>query len=194
MSIYIVSAVIVLVILINYLLGKNLYREPKNPGYFDNVTELKFTKNKNIAAEPRYIVKISVLIGIAIGIYMAYASILRANWVVVLGMVLILLSAYLVELTKSITLDEETITYTKFLSKKRTIDIQDISGMYIYSFNKKFLKQHAYTTKLVITLKNGERVKLSLSSLDNRAVLNMMKDNFGVSSNKMYIANKKKKA
>jgi hypothetical protein len=63
-----------------------------------------------------------------------------------------------------------------------------ITGMYIYSYNKKFLKNHAYTTKLVVVEDSGKKHKFSLSSLDNKAVLNLMKDTFGVTNNKMYIA------
>ena len=191
MIIYILSAIIILIILINFFLGAKLYKEPKNPAFFNNVTGFNLQKEKIITADPKYVVRISILVGIAIGLYMALAGATDTNAFLVFGMVIIFMCVYLMELTKSISLEEGTLTYKRFLMPKKTISVYDIKGVYIYSFNKKFLKQHAYTTKLVVTLNDDDKIKMSLSSLDNRAVLNMMKDNFGVTNNKMYIANKK---
>ena len=193
MLIYLLSAVFILLILLNYILAIVLYKEPKNSAYFHNVTEYHLPKSKHLTAQPRYVVKISILIGIAVGLYMAFAGLYEIHWLFVSVMVLIFLLLYLMELTKSITLEDGILTYSSFPTAKKKVEVEDICGMYIYSFNKKFLKQHAYTTKLVISLKNGEKIIFPLSSLDNRSVLNMMKDNFGVTSNKMYIANKKVK-
>ena len=150
-------------------------------------------KEKNIQADPNYIVKISVLTGIVIGLYMAYAALYDASWIVIFGMSLILLVIYLMELTRTITLTDNALVFSRFLSHKKEIDLADIAGMYIYSFNKKFLSQHAYTTKLVVTKKDGKKIKFTLSSLDNRAVLNMMKENFGINNCKMYVAKKENK-
>ena len=66
--------------------------------------------------------------------------------------------------------------------------------MYLYSWNKKFLKKHALTTKLVITTNSDKKYKFVISSLDNKAVLNLLKENFGVINNKMYIGKKTNKA
>ena len=94
------------------------------------------------------------------------------------------------ELTRTIELKEGKLIFSRFLYRQKTFDVARITGMYIYSYNKKFLKKHAYTTKLVVVEDNGKTTKFSLSSLDNKSVLNMMKDSFGVVNNKMFIANK----
>ena len=92
------------------------------------------------------------------------------------------------EITKRISIREGVITLSGFLLKTKQIDISRITGMYIYSYNRKFMKGHAYTVKLVIVDDSGKRTKYTLSSIDNRAVTNMMKENFGIEKNKMYIA------
>jgi hypothetical protein len=48
--------------------------------------------------------------------------------------------------------------------------------MYIYSYTKKFLKKRALTTKLIVVTKTDKFYKFVLSSLDNKAVLNMIKE------------------
>lgn len=190
MLIYIVPVVIMILIFVNWFLSEKLYKEPSHLSYYENVTSFELGKEKNITADPHYIVRISILTGILIGLYMAYSAIFPMIWVAEFLVLIIVFVLYLMELTRSIHLNTTTLTLSRFLSKKKEIDVRDISGMYIYSFNKKFLKQHAYTTKLVVVQKNGKKTKFTLSSLDNRAVLNMMKENFGVNSNKMFIANK----
>lgn len=187
----IVSIVIVVLILVNWVLGEKLYKEPKNTNFFNNVTGLNAEGEKYLMADPRYVVEISILTGIAIGSYMALSTVYHLYWLIEYCIIILLLAVYLMEITRNITLIGSTLTLSRFLMKKKKIEVQDISGMYIYSFNKKFLNKHAYTTKLVITPKNGKRVKFSLSSLDNRAVLNLLTEHFGINSNKMYIASQK---
>ena len=52
-----------------------------------------------------------------------------------------------------------------------------------------YVTNNALTTKLIIV--NGiSKYKYTLSGIDVRAVLNMMKENFGISENKIYIAMK----
>ena len=53
------------------------------------------------------------------------------------------------------------------------------------------MNNHAYTVKLVVAQTSKKLTKFALSSIDNRAIMNMIKDNFGVKKNKMYIANQK---
>ena len=53
------------------------------------------------------------------------------------------------------------------------------------------MNNHAYTVKLVVAQTSKKPTKFALSSIDNRAIMNMIKDNFGVKKNKMYIANQK---
>ena len=84
------------------------------------------------------------------------------------------------------------MAYITHLFTETELDATKIRGMYIYSYNKKFLKSHAYTTKLVITDTDNHITKYTLSSLDNKAVLNMMKESFGVNSYKMFISKHEK--
>ncbi len=191
MLIYIVSVIILILIFINVFLGEKLYKEPENTyPYFNNVNSINLVKEKHMLASPKYIVKVSILTGMVLGLYIALASVNNVNNWFTFGMAIIILSAYLIELTREITLVDGKIVLSKFLSKTKEIDSRNVTGMYIYSYNKRFLNHNAYTTKLVI-VENGKKItKFTLSSLDNKSVLNMMKDSFGIVSNKMYIAKK----
>lgn len=192
MLIYLLSAVILIIIAINQFLGYKLYEVPKNQEYFNNVNEINLVKERNISANPKYIVKISIFTGIMIGLYAAYASVYDVSGLFVLGMVLVFLGLYFIELTRKITLKEGTLTLSKFLGKTYEIDARKISGMYIYSYNKRFLNKHAYTTKLVIVDDSKKIIRFTLSSLDNRSVLNMMKESFGINNYKMFISKREK--
>ena len=193
MIIYVISAIVLLSIILNWFLGEKLYEIPKDKSFFDNVTAVNLSKERNIAADPRYVVKISVLTGILIGLYLAYASVEDVNGWFVFFVVAMIFVCYLIELTRKITLKDGKLTLSKFLSSPKEIDPRRVNGIYIYSYNKKFLKKHAYTTKLVIVLTNEQVIKFSLSSLDNKSVLNMMKETFGVTRNKMFISKRSEK-
>ena len=65
-----------------------------------------------------------------------------------------------------------------------------VDNLNIYSYNKRFLEKNALTTKLIIVTKTDKKYKFILSSLNYKSVLNMMSDIFGVTNNKMFIANK----
>lgn len=187
---YILTAIIIILALTNFVLGIKLYEEPKENGYFNNVNLLDTNKERNICADPKYIAGVSIIVGVLIGIYIAFLTSLNMNGIVFTGTTLLLIVMYLYELTRRITLKEGKLTLSKFFFFKKEISASEIKGMYIYSYNKKFLKSHAYTTKLVITDYQGKKTKFTLSSIDNRAVLNMMKEAFGVNSYKMYISKK----
>lgn len=189
---YILTVIIILLSLINFILGIKLYEEPKERGYFTNVNVLELDRERNICADPKYIAEISIIVGILLGIYLAYLTSLSMNGIIFTGTTILLVVMYLYELTRRITLKDGTLTLSKFFFLKKEIQASAIKGMYIYSYNKKFLKSHAYTTKLVITDYQGKRTKFTLSSIDNRAVLNMMKESFGINSYKMYISKKEK--
>ena len=190
MGVYVVSAVILLFIVLNYFLGVKLYSEPQNPNYFTNVTHLNFQKNKYITPQPKYVVLISILVGILFGIYIFLAVNLSINKWFALSILLILLVCYLSEISRKIIIRDDKLILSKAFSKTIEIYGKDIKGMYIYSYNKKFLKKHALTTKLVVVTKTDRKYKYVLSSLNNKSVLNMMNETFGVTSYKMFIAKK----
>ena len=187
---YVVSGIIIAFIVINYFLGYKLYSVPKNEKYFNNVTALDFSKGKYICPEPRYVILISIFTGVMIGIYVALASILDFNKWIALIVVLLICVCYLIEITRAIIIRDDKLILSKIFSKKVELYGNDIKGMYIYSYNKKFLKSHALTTKLVIITKTEKTYKFVLSSLNNKSVLNMMKENFGVTEYKMFISKK----
>lgn len=187
---YVVSGVIIAFVIINYFLGYKLYSVPKNERYFNNVNDLNFSKSRYISPEPRYVAIISIFTGIMIGIYIALATLLKLNNWVALSVVGIISICYLIEITRAIIIREDKLILSKLFSRKIEIALRDVKGMYIYSYNKKFLKSHALTTKLVVSTKLGKKHVFVLSSLNNKAILNMMKENFGISEYKMFI-NKK---
>lgn len=187
---YVITGIIVLLTLINLLLGAKLYKEPKENGYFNNVTDINFVREKNIYADPKYIAGMSIIVGILLGMYIGFLNIVDINGIVFTLTTLLILAMYLFELSRRIILKDGKLILSKFFFINKEMNPSDIKGMYIYSYNKKFLKSHAYTTKLVLTDLRGNKTKFTLSSIDNRAVLNLMKENFGVNSYKMYIAKK----
>ena len=189
---YILTAIIIVLALTNFILGIKLYEEPKENGYFNNVNSLDLNRERNICADPKYIAGMSIIVGVLIGMYLAFLTSVNMNGIIFKGTTLLLIIMYLYELTRRITLKDGKLTLSKFFFLKKELAASEITGMYIYSYNKKFLKSHAYTTKLVITDYQGKKIKFTLSSIDNRAVLNMMKDAFGVNSYKMYISKKEK--
>lgn len=191
---YVVSVIIVLLVFANYFLGYKLYSKPKNEAYFNNVNRLDFEKERYIAPNPKYVVTISMLIGIAMGFYISLGSYFKINkWfaIVIVATIGIL---YLIEITRKITIKEDKLILSKAFSPKVELYGNQIKGIYIYSYNKKFLKKRALTTKLVVVTKTDKFYKFTLSSIDNKAVLNMIKENFGVTEYKMYIGQNVKKA
>lgn len=188
---YVVSVIIVLLIITNYYLGKKLYSVPKNKEYFNNVERLDFTKEKNIAPNPKYVTIISILVGILIGFYIALCIKFNINKWLPITLIAIISILYLIEITRKIKIKDDKIILSKAFSKTKSFYGNEVKGIYIYSFNKKFLKKRALTTKLVVVTKEDKMHKFTLSSLDNKAVLNMIKENFGVTEYKMYIGKNK---
>ena len=189
---YILTAIIILLILGNFILGIKLYEIPKESGYFNNVGSLDLSRERNIFADPRHVATISIINGILIGLYIAFLTSIGVNGILFTITTILLTVIYLTEITKKIILKDGKLTLSKFFFIDREIEASQIKGMYIYSYNKKFLKSHAYTTKLVITTNQEKKIKFTLSSIDNRAVLNMMKESFGINSYKMYISKMEK--
>ncbi len=184
---YIVTALIFVTIFITYFLSFKLYKEPANEGYFNNVGHYNTINHKDIMASPRYVATMSILLGIFIGVYYLLAQLTGLNPYIKYATIIVLFGLYLIEITRKISLNEDTLKLEKFLSPTKSIPLNSIDGMYIYSYNKKFLKKRALTTKLVISTSN-EKYKFTLSSIDIKAVINMMKENFGITENKMYVA------
>jgi len=189
MIMYIVTVMIFIVIFINYFLGMKLYKEPKNEAYFSNVRHYNVIHNRDLMTSPKYVFFISALLGIFIGIYSTLGKMTKTNSIVIWTTIIILFVLYLVEISRKIVLNEENLEFERMFFKTKKIPLSSIDGIYIYSFNKKFIDKNAFTTKLVISTGN-RRYKFTLSGINARAVLNMMKENFGISENKMYIATK----
>ncbi len=192
MLVYIVSALVFVLIIVNFVLSEKLYKIPSNNAYFNNVTALNLSKNKYLSANPRYVTTISILTGIFMGAYLALANKNEVESWVTVSTLLLLCIVYFMEITRRVMLQEGVLTLSRFLYPTKNIDATRVTGIYIYSYNKKFLKTHAYTTKLVVVESDGKKTKFSLSSLNNKAVLSMMKDVFGVNNNKMFIAHMEK--
>ena len=184
---YIVSILIIALALINFILGIKLYEKPKENGYFTNVGNIDYIHERHLTADPKYVVTISVITGILLGLYLSYLTAVGAYGILFLITGLIVFYMYLCEVTKRISFKEGKLLLSQVFYDEE-IEASRIRGMYIYSYNKKFLKSHAYTTKLVITDSNDKTIKFTISSFDNRAVLNLMKETFGVNSYKMFIS------
>ena len=191
MGVYVVSAIILLFIILNYFFSVKLYQEPENEQFYNNVKSLNFIKEKYIVPQPKYVTLISILLGLLFGAYISLAKYYSINKWLVLVIILLLIMCYLVEITRKIIIKDGKLILSKAFSKKIEFSGNEIKGMYIYSYNKKFLNKHALTTKLIVVTKTDKKYKFVLSSLNNKSVLNMMKENFGITNYKMYIAKKK---
>lgn len=187
MIMYVVTAIIFVLIFLNYFLGFKLYKEPKNSGYFSNVKQYSVPRQKDIMTSPKYVFFISVSLGIFLGIYILLGRISAMNSLLLWGTVLVLFILYLIEITRKISLTDEYLKFERAFFKTKKIMLQQIDGIYVYSYNKRFINKNAFTTKLVVST-GSSKYKFTLSGIDTRSVLNMMKENFGISENKMYIA------
>lgn len=188
MVMYVVTFVLIIATILNYVLGEKLYKEPKDINYFTNVEEYNLSKNKEITADPKYVVTVSIFTGILLGMYWGLTVISHLGGILAFVATTIILCNYFMEITRRIALRDGKLVLTRFLARTKEINATKIKGMYIYSYTRKFMKNHAYTVKLVISENNGRKTKFTISSLDNRAIMNLMKESFGVQRNKMYIA------
>ncbi|MBO5179849.1 MAG: hypothetical protein J6B87_05850 [Clostridia bacterium] len=182
-----VLIVTLVLIVANYYLGAKLYMAPQNSNYFNNVKEINANNLKDITPAPKYVFAITILNAALIGMFFAICGINYINGWIPFIYAAILIFLYVIEVSRSISVNQNTLILSRFLKADIIIPIVTIEGMYIYSFNKKFLKKHALTTKLVITA-SGKRYKFTISSLENKAVLSMMKNCFGITDYKMFIA------
>ncbi len=188
---YIITIIIIVLALTNFILGIKLYEKPKEEGYFTNVGRFDLTRERNILAAPKHVAFLSIITGVLIGLYLAFAIASKISRLVYWSTIILLFFMYVKEIKRRITLKDGKLILTHLFTETE-LDATKIRGMYIYSYNKKFLKSHAYTTKLVITDTDNHITKYTLSSLDNKAVLNMMKESFGVNSYKMFISKHEK--
>lgn len=188
---YIVTVAIFAGILINYLLGFKLYSEPKNEEYFSNVNHYNTINKRELMASPKYVVELAILIGIFLGLYLFLSDLQSINWWLKWTTVFVIVALFLKEITQKITITEDELVYEKFLEPTKKIELNAIDGMYIYSFNKKFLNKRALTTRLVVCT-GKKKHKLLISAMDVRAILNMMKENFGINEHKMFIDKKER--
>lgn len=185
---WIVLTIIAIVIILNYYLGIKLFAYPQNENFYENVENITIEREKELAPSPKYIIPITILSGILIGIFHMLTALMKENHIYSIIFSIIILTFYTIEISRRITLDEKYLTLSKFFSPTIKIPLSTISGIYIYSYNKKFSNKHAFTTKLVV-ITPQKKYKFTISSLESKAVLSMIKNNFGVTKNKMYIAN-----
>ena len=122
--------------------------------------------------------------------YVALGEYFKMNKIVELVVVVLLTICYLVEISRSVSIENNKIILSKAFSKKVELFGTSVRGMYVYSYNKNFLKKNALTTKLVITTNNNKTYKFVLGGLNYKSVLNMMKDCFGITEYKLYISKK----
>lgn len=189
MIMYVVTALIFVGIFVNYFLGYKLYEEPNNKAYFSNVNHYNTVNGRNIMASPKYVGILSILFGLFSGTYLILCETVNMNIVLRWSTVTILFILYLIEITRKISLNDEYLELEKVFAPTKKIKLNDIDGIFIYSYNKKFLNKRAFTTKLIVVT-GSKRYKFTLSSIDVKAVTNMMKDNFGVTENKIFVAKK----
>ncbi len=186
-----VTILIIILEITNIVLSIVLYQEPKNEEYFCNVRQVEVPKSRYILPEPRYMIVTSILTGLMLGVFYALAINSRVYEPLIYIAIGLVTLSYLAELTRKITIENNQLTMSVFFFFKKIISLDDIKGIYVYSYNKKFLKQHALTTKLVVNVKDNKRYRFIISSFSNKKVFNMLKDNFGVINNKLYFQKSK---
>ncbi len=183
---WIALTLILVVTILHYFLGAKLFMLPKNPEYYRNVKNINTIHKPEIAPDPQYILLLTLVAGIAMGLFIALVDRYHlGDWYNVI-FILLITCLYGVEISRRIRLTDNSLVLEKALSKTKEIPLDDIEGMYLYSYGKKFMKRHSFTTKLVVAT-DKEKIKFTISSLNNKAILNMMKNNFGIENYKMYI-------
>lgn len=189
MAMYVVTFLVFVGIFVNYFLGYKLYKEPSNKSYFSNVNHYNTINKKDIMASPKYIGFLSIMLGLFLGMYLVLCGLVQMNPILKWITIFVLFILYLIEISRKITLDNEVLKLEKLFSPTQKIDLNSIDGMYVYSYNKRFLNKRAFTTKLIV-VSGSKKYKFTLSSIDVKAVINMMKDNFGITENKIFVAKK----
>ena len=119
MLVYVVSAIIFILMALNFFLGERLYKIPKDTNYFNNVEEYNISSNKEITADPKYVLTISILTGILLGSYLGLATVCNVhNIVVTLGTVAIC-CCYLAEITRRVAIRDGVLVLSRFLMPKK---------------------------------------------------------------------------
>ena len=186
---WLVLVLVVILIMLNYFLGAKLYTWPQNKEYYKNVRMINTQRTPEIAPDPTYVLTLTLAVGVSIGLFGALVKLTSQSlWYSIIFSVMLFV-LYWIDISRRVKVDENALILSKAFSKTKEISLDEITGIYIYSYNKKFMKNHAFTTKLVVITKN-EKTKFTISSLNNKAVLNMIKNNFGVTDYKIFIANK----
>lgn len=185
---WVILVISAIVSILNYYLGRKLFEYPKNENFFNNVEKITGEREKELAPSPKYVIPLTLLAGIAIGGFLAINELLKESYIYSIIFVVAIIMFYVIDISRRISIDEKDLTLSRFLMSDIKIPLIDIKGIYIYSYNKKFFNKHAFTTKLVV-ITSEKRYKYTISSLEGKSVLNLIKNNFGVTKNKMYIAN-----
>ena len=175
---------------VNYFLSYKLYKEPENKSYFNNVKNVNTIKMPEIAPGPKYILYVTLLCGIAMGLFLSLVDLTNEKGIYGFIFVVMVSVIYIIEISRRIKITENSLALSRAFAKTKEIPLEEIKGIYIYSFFKRFMKKHALTTKLVVVTKD-KKIKFTISSLSKPAVLNIIKNNFGVTDNKIYVASNK---
>ncbi|MBQ9267798.1 MAG: hypothetical protein IJ217_05960 [Clostridia bacterium] len=186
---WVVLGITVGVIFVNYFLGAKLYQRPRNDAYRHNVGNINTIKMPEIAPDPQYILLLTFFTGILIGLFIALVNKSGNSYLYSVVFSVIIGVLYWIEISRRVKITEYSLVLSKALAKSIEIPLNEILGIYIYSPHKKFMDGHMLTTKLVVVTRDKE-TKFTISSLNKKAVLNIIKNNFGVTDYKIFIANK----
>ena len=161
-TIMIITAVLIIT---NYYLGAKLYMTPSNSNYFQNVKEININNLRDILPAPKHVLSLTFLTAILIGSFYALCGVANVSGTVPFIYACVLVLLYIMELSKGISVNENTLILSRLIGSDIAIPLVTIEGMYIYSYNKRFLKKHAFTTKLVIVAA-GKKYKYTISYLE----------------------------
>ena len=186
----IVIILAIVIVFINYFLGYKLYKEPNNKAYFNNVKNINTIKMPEVAPGPKYVLSITLLCGISLGMFIALSNKIGGKIIYNYAFVFLIGIIYIIEISRRIKITENALVLSSAFTKAKEIPLEEISGIYIYSFSKRFMKKHALTTKLIVVTKD-KKIKFTISSLSKPAILNIIKNNFGVTDNKIFVATNK---
>lgn len=186
----VVLVLIATIIFLNYFLGYKLYKEPKKDEFFHNVKNINTIKMPEIAPDPQYILLITILSGVLIGLFISFTEKINQSSFYSFVFTITIGILYLIEISRRVRLTDESLSLSRLFAKTKEIPLNDINGMYIFSPNKKFMNGHSFTTKLVVCTHNNN-IRFTISSLNKKAIINMMKNNFGISDYKIFVANNK---
>ena len=114
MVMYVVSGIVAFLVILNMILGKTLYKEPKNEDFFHNVRKISVPKERYIFPEPKYVLGVSVITGLAIGMYIGLCKLAEIASPISIIVTILVAIAYLLEIAKGISLTENRFNASSF--------------------------------------------------------------------------------